>query len=37
LIDRLRRANEVLKKNGLVDENLSNRIKAIEDNSKKSA
>lgn len=37
LIDRLRRANEVLKNNGLVDENLSSRIKAIEDNSKKSA
>lgn len=37
LIDRLRRANAVLKKHGLVDENLSSRVKAIEDNEKKIA
>jgi CRP-like cAMP-binding protein len=37
LVDRLRRANEVLKKHGLIDESLNSRLKAIEDNAKKSA
>lgn len=37
LIDRLRRVNEVLKKHDLVDEALESRLKAIEENGKKSA
>lgn len=37
LIDRLRKANEVLKKHDLVDESLDSRLKAIEENGKKTA
>lgn len=37
LIDRLRRANDVLKKHDLVDEALESRLRAIEENGKKIA
>ena len=35
LIDRLRKANDVLKKHDLVDESLDSRLRAIEENAKK--
>lgn len=37
LITRLHKLNDVLQRNGLVDESIANKVKALEDNSKKTA